>query len=422
MRFVHLILATALVACGGTEPAELPPDMPADLGAAEGTGDLGAPEARDRFGLHVGTTGGDATGLVLLVDDVTAEGELDLATGLTVERGSNVFASPFLPDRFFVFDGAQPVLTRYRVTPDGRFEEEEQLAFPGLLTPPRFLAPASFVFADERRAYLFDAFAAELILWDPVELSVIDAIAVPTEDVPGPNLLPLVAVEPGRAGQRVVYPISFANSVTDIAHPRTLVAVLDTETDSLETLLVTETCGYLRHVWITEDGDALLSTDIFSTAVNFASEGARAGPSCVLRLDLETMTLDDAPVLAEGEALGGNPGGSFAFVSDDRAFVRVLDLDALPDGGALTTVELTNGAYWRWGFVDGLDGASFRFVEGATLGTGFARALTVHGRRLSTEPIGTDAGTRVVELGVDGSRRPGVRTGQNLLHVFALRY
>ncbi len=410
MRRLLLALAAAGRACASSG------DAPRDLGA-----DLGPPEPQDRFGVHLTTAGGDNTGLLLLVDDVEANAELDLSRGLTLSPSSTAVGSPFAPDRVFIFDGASPQITRYRVGPGDAFEAEETLAFPRFLTPPRFVGPAHFVFIDARRAYLFDPFGEELIVWDPVDLVVTGRVPVPTEDVPGPNLLPLPAVQTAQVGTRVIYPISFANSFDDAAHPRTLVAVLDTTTDTLETLLVTERCGYLRDVFATSTRDVYLGTDIFSTAVHVASEGERAGPSCVLRLDIETLTLDDTPVLVEGDDLGGRPGGSFAFVADDRAFVRTLDPDALPADTTLTTLDLTNGAFWRWGFVANLDPVSFRFVEGAPLGPAFTRTYTVRDLRLTVDrtPAG---GSQLTRIRPDGTRTPGVRTGQTILYVFPLRF
>jgi len=365
--------------------------------------------------------GGDEVTSALFVEEIGEPVELDLSGGLALPGRGAAFTSPFEPGVLFASSREAPRLTRYRARPGGPFEEEATVQLAGLAAPPRALGADNYFVVGPRKAYVFDPFAGDFLVLDLQQMTLEGRIALPMDDIPGPNLFPAVGAGAVRRADRLLVPIGFANSIQDVVSPTSLLVVLDTDEDRVEQVLSTEVCGYLRHVWTTDSGDVLLGSDVFTTALEVASDGERGGPTCVIRLG-EDLRFADAPVAPPGALTDGTPAGSFVFVSDSSSFVRALDRSALP-ATPLSRLELNNGAYWRWGFITGIGASpSFRVVEGSALGTGFSATFDVHGRRFAVESRADFSGSTLVELRPDGTLVEGLRTDQLFVGLAPLRF
>ncbi|MEO0602470.1 MAG: hypothetical protein AAF211_13595, partial [Myxococcota bacterium] len=207
--------------------------------------------------------------------------------------------------------------------------------------------------------------------------------------------------------------------IEDVADATSLISVTDTVRGELVELVAVDTCGYVRHSWVGADGTIRYGTDAFSTAVGIASGGERAGPSCVMGFDPATRTPLDEPLLAAEDLFDGAPAGNFVFVSDDQLWARVLDETTLP-GEPLSTIELTSGPYWRWGFVDGLRDPVSTVRSDWPVGTSFADPFDIGGVRYAVENSPDFAGSRLLRLQTDGRLTAGVETDQSIVEVIPL--
>ncbi|MEM1413609.1 MAG: hypothetical protein AAGH15_01850 [Myxococcota bacterium] len=355
---------------------------------------------------------------VVLLPDLDASRTLELGEAVTFPGNAAVFGSPFEPNAVFVLDGESPNLTRFEVGRDGTFVEGETLALAGtILTPPGILISTVFFFAGPEQAYFFDAFAGALLHWNPVTMTVTNTLEIPPEvEIPGPNLFPFVGSRPVRSGDRFFASIGFTNTAANRISQTSLIVVVDVANDRIEEVLSTDLCAYLIHPHVAANGDVLVGTDVFSTAFEVATEGDQGGPVCVVRISADDLSIrrEFEPRVPTGDA----DAGTFIFVGDQSAFMRVLDPEALPDT-PLTRIELNNGEFWRWGFLPSFDADALTLIPDEGLGSGIARALTVDGRRFAVD-IDGELGTRLVELRPDGSLVPGPASNQSILNVFPL--
>ncbi|MEM9192029.1 MAG: hypothetical protein AAGF12_22840 [Myxococcota bacterium] len=373
-------------------------------------------ELEDGWIVVVQIRGGDEVTAAILVEDPTADGDLDLSDGLSIPGRGEVFASPFEDGVIFALDGEAPRLTRYRVSPSGQFEEEGTLAFLSF-TPPRNFVPSSFPFASETKGYIIDPLGAQVIIYDPTTMTTIGTVDVPTDLVPGLDFFPAIGYDVLRLQGHILVSVGFINTAAEVISPRSLILLLDPETDTIDRVFSTETCGYLRHGRLTANGSVLLGSDVFTTSLEWTSEGLEGGPVCVLRINSDLEVTAVAPPNALTDDV---PGGTFIFVSDTAAFVRVLDESAAPPR-PITSFELNAGSYWRWGFISGIGSEpTFRLVDESPLSPAFSTATERfdEDRRLVIDRGVDLSSTTIVQLRPDGSFTPGLRSTQIITNVF----
>ncbi len=407
---VLTLLAAMLGACG--DDPEGAPDAALDAGE-------GPP--LERFVAVVQIRGGTEASAAILIEDPADDVMLDLGEGLTIPGRGDAVGTPFEPDVLFTMTSEAPRIERYRVTRAGDFVNEGTLALDAvLLSPPQALTWRSAIFVSPEKAYLFDPFGARMILWNPTTMTVLGDAPLPEDlEIPGPLLFPVIGGNSFVREGELVFTIGFTNSGTDQISETSFIVFADTERDEVTRVLTPDECGYLLHGWETAEGELLYGTDVFSTAFEAATDGDVGGPSCVLRVRGANFTTER--VAPPGDLTAGRRAGSFLFVSDTSAFVRVLDEDALPGpASSLTRIELNNNPYWRWGFIADFASREFSEVEGSPLGAGFVTSVTQRGRRFALVSDTDFMGSRVVELFPDGTLRPGLRTTQALRNVVAL--
>jgi len=87
----------------------------------------------------------------------------------------------------------------------------------------------------------------------------------------------------------------------------------------------------------------------------------------------------------------------------------------------VTTQELNNGEFWRWGFFDLSDDVGVQVVEGSDLGAGFVTTRLVAGDVHAIESDTDFDGSRVIPLRRDGTLGAGPTTPHSLRNVFQVR-
>ncbi|MEN0061217.1 MAG: hypothetical protein AAGA48_03650 [Myxococcota bacterium] len=356
---------------------------------------------------------GEGGSAVVLLENPLTPTDLDLSNALPLPGNGAVFGHPLEPSTLFVFSGDTGVLTRFRIRGDRTFAADGEMAFTQLQTSLRFFSSNHFTILSSTEAYLFDPVAGELRLWDPDAMVLRGRIVLARDLVPGPLLFPVVGFDQHVVGDELFTTVAFANSIEDVADRTSLVTVTDIKRGELSEIVAINTCGYVRHSWLTAEGDLLFGTDAFSTAVGVASEGQRSGPSCIMAFDPVTKVQRSTPVLAAEQVFDGAPVGNFIFVSDNQAWARVLDPSLLPQA-ALTTVEITGGPYWRWGFIDGFDDPTWTILDDRPVGTSFADPFDIGDVRYAVENAPNFEGSQLLRLNRDGTLTPGVRTDQTI--------
>ncbi|MEM1414974.1 MAG: hypothetical protein AAGH15_08740 [Myxococcota bacterium] len=380
-------------------------------------------ELAERLAIVTQDRGGMGGTAVTLVDRRSPPEQLDLSESLTFGGFGDAFGSPFEQDVFFTWSGEAPRLTRYRASLEGGFTEEGILAFDRqLVSPPGSLVASDFFVVAPDKAYVLDGLGAAVVIFDPQAMTLVDRVLLPPDlPVPGFQLGPVVASDRLMIGDTLVVTIGFTNSARADISATSFIVFLDTTDDTIERVLTPESCGYLQHARATASGTLLFGTGVRSAAFEIASAGEVGGPSCILEVD--GTTFDATPLAAPGALTGGRAAGSFYFVSDTSAFVRIFEESALDvDVADLTRFEVASGPYWRWGFVPDLNGADFRLVDdGSELRSGFSLSRVVDDVRFAIELRPDFGGSRLIELQAGGTILPLTETSQFLRNVFGMR-
>ncbi|MEN0060634.1 MAG: hypothetical protein AAGA48_00720 [Myxococcota bacterium] len=361
---------------------------------------------------------GDGGSAVVLVDDLLAPIELDLSESLPLDGNGALFTTPFDPSALYVLAGDSPRITRYRIGADRSFTVEAELGLP-LLTETRLFVGRNFQSIDETTAYLFDPAAGELRIWDPSAMELREIVMVPRDQVPRLGLLPVLGYETHRLGDEIYSTVGFASSVIDVVEPISLVFATNTVTGEISDVTQVQTCGYALHSRLTAEGELLLGTGSFSTAVGIASEGERAGESCVMAYDPVTRTSRETPVLSAADLFDGDPTGNFVFVADDKAWARVADPSALPEP-PFATGDITSGPIWSWGFIDQFDPPSFRRVDARPPGNSFATPFVFDDTYYVVDNAPDFGGSQLLRLGTDGTLTEGISTNQTIRGIVRL--
>lgn len=407
LRWLTLAVFVSLMGCGSTDA---------------GTGDETVePESGSRVAVVLRFAESTGTAVALL-DDLEADQEIDLASALLIPGNGDAFGSPVEPDVIFTWSGDAPRLTRYRVGADGSFTSEGTLALDGLLlgTPNSFWH-RDFMVVSRDKAYVLDGISGALLSWNPSTMTPGERLTLPPDvEIPGPALGPVVGADRLVIDDRLVFTTGFTNSRADAISSTSFIVFANTADDELERLLAPDECGYLQHGRLTAAGDFLFSSGVRTTGYEVASDGLVGGPSCILRVDGSDFSVER--VAPPGALTEGRSAGGFIFVSDNSAFVRVLEDSAVPGGdpSRLSRLELTAGEFWRWGFIRDLQTREFEFVANSERGLAAAQTMNLGDRVVAVVYFSDFSGSQVSELRPDGTIVPGLFTSLDIRNVIPL--
>ncbi|WP_437971859.1 hypothetical protein WMF04_22315 [Sorangium sp. So ce260] len=388
--FLFTLAVSCLVACGDSAS-----DGAGGTGGEDGTGGAGGASG-DVVALTTqvfGVEAADTLSYILLTDTLDSDQPLSLDSGIEI-LGRAIGAGPDGGGALFVASDAAPTVTRYDLAGNGSLKKGDTVSFQGqgLATIDEY--GGQFQFVSETKAYFFDGHTAQVVIWNPKEMTVTGAI--PLDDlVLGEATLTFTAA-PLRMGDAV---ISFAGWRNGPEVPSQAgIVVVDTATDEA-TVVTDDRCGYVRDGAEGPDGKIYMATEAYGAAVHRLNPDNAAAP-CMLRFDLESGKFDPDFHVELGSLFDGDAAGSLIVGTGGEAYLRVLDESAVEIKEDTHPRVLASAAAWRWASVTLGDAPAATLLD-AEPTSGSVVSVSLGGKSFVLQFLGQDS-TTFRELGANG--------------------
>jgi hypothetical protein len=342
------------------------------------------------------STDSDSTSYVILTDKLDQTEPLSIANATQVAGralGSGIPKSRAL----FVSSSAGAVVTRYDITNDNTLRKAGEVSFAGKGLSTIGEYQNQFQFVSETKAYYFDGRTAQIIVWNPKDMTLTNSISLPEMTLPGTVLT--FASNPLRVGDKVLMPLGWRPSATVGITQKAGVIVVDTTHDSA-VVATDDRCGYVRDGVVGTDGQVYLATEAYGAAVKRMSGNSADVPTpCLLKFDPVAAKFDAAFFKDLGSLTNGSATGSFLEGPNGTGYLRVLDETVYPvvDGTHPRTVA--SAVAWKWWKLDPASGANATLVETLPASTGSSFIYHVDNRTLFTEFTNSSSVTHYRELG-----------------------
>ncbi|TKD11804.1 hypothetical protein [Polyangium fumosum] len=340
-----------------------------------------------------GANGGDNTSYILVTDKLGGDATLTLDNGVEI-AGRALGVGPEDGGAVFIVGDAGPIVTRYDLQADGTLRAGTTMSFQGKGIATIGEYHGQFQFVSETKAYFFDGATAQVIVWNPKDMTITGDIKL-NELVIADTTLTFTAA-PLRLGDDV---ITFAAYRKGPEVPsRSAVVVVNGKTDQA-TVVTDDRCGYVRDGIEGPDGKIYLATEAYGSAVHRLNE-ANAAPPCMLRFDPTTKTFDAAFHVELNTLFGGQTAGSLIRGPGNEAFLRVLDESVFPIMPDTHPRVLASASAWKWATVTLGDTPTAEVLDAAP-NNGSVIPLQFGDRSFVSLFQGQDS-TKLLELGAKG--------------------
>jgi len=304
------------------------------------SGDAGAPLYAVQYSVPNTSDGFDA--YVNLVSSIDT-GTLDRARGIELTGGGFLSGTPSMPSSIFAASAENPTVTRYDIAADGvTLTKGPTLSFAGqgLTEAPRY--QANMIFASPQKAYAFDVRSAQVIVWNPTEMTITRVIPVEGLTRTGFNTLDSFGsvVRDGVAA----IPTSWSNFAAAQASSESAVTLIDTRTDTVTVQTLTD-CGGLRAAYLTAGGDVVVSG---SSGAHVTLHRVRSSPAtepCVLRLGPGPLDFRSA-VRAKSSSLAGGRVVADVTPAGDQLVFQAFDESLFPVTATTTSGDIFGAPAW----------------------------------------------------------------------------
>ncbi len=353
----------------------------------------------------------DNTSYVVTTQDLSAS-ELSLARGIEI-NGRAIAAGPTNGGRLFVGTDLGATVTRYDLTAEGELEQAGQVSFAGAGLTSLGEYAGQFQFVADDKAYFFDGSTAQVIVWDPEEMTYTKSLDLSALVFDG-ELLTFGGV-PLRSGAELLAFAGWRTSDNAQVPDRAAVVMVDTESDSVA-IATDERCGYVRDGVLASDGFVYLATEAFGAAVHHMNP-ENASPPCLLRFDPEAGEFDESFHVDLTTLFDGTVAGTLLIGPGNQPYL--LALDAADYAGPPAPRVLASSPFWQLAKLTTGDDPSVEVLDGDPLPGSILPAalgddvyLPVFAGRESTE---------IVELTAEGLGAVGASTSGLAFSVVKLR-
>jgi hypothetical protein len=400
------LTALAVAACGDDDGGSSQPD--ATPGSADAAVDGGAP-ATPVYALTtqvIAAEGGNNISYVVVTDSL--DGTALVLDEAVEVAGRALGVGPTGGGAVFVAGDAGPTVTRYDLQADGTLDEGPTVSFLGKGVSAITEYGGQFQFVSDSKAYYFDGATAQMIIWNPREMTVTGSVALTDLVITGATLTFTAA--PLQVGGDVVTFAGWRKGAAEVPSQAGVV-VVDGATD--EVTVVTDTrCGYVRDGALAADGKIYLATEAFGAAVHRVNS-ANAPAPCLLRFDPATATFDAGFQVALSSLFDGATAGSLIRGAGGSVYLRVLDETLAPIDGNTNARVLASALAWRWARVTLGDAPAATKLDVAPSG-GSVVAVPVGDRQLVSVFQGR-ASTTLLDITADGPGATAAATTAGLV-------
>ncbi|WP_236603821.1 hypothetical protein [Sandaracinus amylolyticus] len=283
------------------------------------------------------------TSYVVLTDDLTQTTTLSLDEATEIP-GRAIGAGPSGGGALYVGGTEGPTITRYDLSNDGTLVEGDTVSFAGAGVTSIGEYQDQLQFVSETKAYYFDGRAAQMIVWNPSEMTV--ERTVDLSELVIERALLTFSTNAVRHGDHIVFPLGWRSDVDARIISVAGVLVVDTRDDSF-TVARDERCGYVRTAAEGEDGRLYLATEAYGSAVHRVV-AANAPAPCLLRLDEAWTAFDTSFHVELSTLVGGATAGSLVQSDGATTWIRVLDEAAVTVTPETNPRVLASTRAWQW--------------------------------------------------------------------------
>jgi len=323
----------------GSEPT--PDAGPALDDAGPGAPDAGEPMAEPMYVLQSAVqTTDDRLSYFTVVRSLTEATEVEYDASIEVPGRARLYGGEGL-GFFVVGDGEDVSLTRYDVAEDGTLAEGARLSFQALGVTS--LGAQAVAFASPTLAYYKDPGQAQVIVWDPSAMEIVDTIELPASVL--------------RDGYRtsygdwaeddghVYFTVVHYSPTYDAVAPGTQLVRIDTATQEV-TVLEDDRCRGLSDAAVV-DGDIYYFSNVINAFGHAVSPGESGQANCMLRIRAGEDAFDADWVGGVTDRLPENTSATVVTATGDTLWAQVVDLAVAPTAPGTTYSEwYENG--WRW--------------------------------------------------------------------------
>lgn len=314
-------------------------------GGDGGTG--GGPDPAPAYAITIQVLGAEATdnqSYVVVTDTLDSDTRLSAKNGIEV-AGRALGIGLEGGGAVFVAGDADATVTRYDLQKDGSLKAGATVSFQGKGVAKIGEYGAQFQVVSETKAYFFDGPTAQVVIWNPKEMTVTGSI--PLGDLVVPDTILSFSTAPLRRGADL---INFPAWRSGLQIPnKAAVVVVNSETD--ETTVVTDDrCGFLRDGVEGPDGKIYLATEAFGSAVHRLNAENAPAP-CMLRFDPATKAFDPAFQVDLNTLFGDSTAGTLVGGPGNKAYLRVLDESVFEVQTDTNPRVLASAPAWTWASV-----------------------------------------------------------------------
>lgn len=426
-RVAPLFLA-AVFACsdddgsrGGALDSSVPLDATTttpDASVADGGSDsattLPPPGPNALYIVHSATQNPDGarTNYFTLTKSLTTPASLDYGKSITQQGRSRLYAQQDLG--FFAIGAGETLsITRYTIGPNDTIVPGASLALqPQSVTS---LGAQAVYFVSETKAYYKDSANAQILVWNPKEMTFLKKIELPADLIK--KGYTLGTSQWAAADGQVYFALGWSTTTYDKVLPGTKLVRIDSATDTF-TITDDARCRGLNQT-ASINGALYFFSDVINAFghATYPNEGGQS--ACALRINAGQTGFDPSYLGDVGAGFRSDQAATVVDVtSDGTAWVQVADLNVTKHSPGTTYNEWYDKG-WNW---FQLPLATLKDPKPVTTKTGAYSGITatVDAEFLITE-ASADYGTSTLNALSSGSPKPGVTFGGFALDVARLR-
>ncbi|MDC3960474.1 MxcI protein [Polyangium jinanense] len=280
---------------------------------------------------------------VIVTDQAEQTASLSLDNAVRVSGRALGVGIPKSGTVYAVSDESATV-TRYKLNGSRALEPAGTVSFDSLGVTSLGEYQANFQFVSETKAYFFDGATAQIVIWNPEEMTVTGQI--PLDELVTPDTVMAFSGAAIRLDDQILMPVGWRPVSGVGITPKAGVVSIDTATD-VATIATDERCGYTHDAAVGPNGKVYLATEAYGAAVRRVV-GEDAPAPCLLKFDPHTRTFDQGFYRTLEELVGGGTAGTLVPGPEGTAYVRVLDETVAPVLEGTHPRTIASGTGWQW--------------------------------------------------------------------------
>lgn len=352
-----------------------------------------------------GESNNSETAYLTTVGSLEAGTTYNLDNAVEIVGGGYVFGNEG-ESSFYFASATEPLITRWEVSPDGKFTKGPSVSFANLGLSSALSAADSPLYSPNK-SYITDRVQANVIVWDPSKMELIDTIALDRDS--DQTLSPTVFTGLTAREDRI-YATMYWSEKSDWTRlgTQSRLFAIDTGEDQVVSTTDDTRCNQVTYGGKTSDGTTYLTSRSYFTLPHLVfGDGFGAG-SCALRVAPDADDFDADYAIDLGELVGGRPAGDLTLVSDDLAYIRVWHEERVNSESTAdnwdTIAEEPGFHWWKWQ----LGASAAEEIPDQEGSANPVQLRRVDGKVYALRYAPSFASTELQELGRDGQLKQGL--------------